>query len=193
MKTRTSRPSSVTKTATREEYLQAMATAAPFAEFENGRMVLKSAAQGRHGKVLRWLVETLYRDVVDRFSMALYQAVCVDFGAHIFVPDVIVLDEAQKTRFDTHSGLFDGAPNLVIEIVCHDSGARDRVLKYDHYFRYGVPWYWVIDPFEFTIEEWHATEKGYLRTAAATIDDVFGPQAFPGFAIVAKEMFPGDT
>lgn len=192
MKSRTIRPSENSKPATRDEYLSAMASVAPFAEYMNGIMVLKSAAQGRHGKVLRWLVEAFYQDVVSQHQMQLFQAVCVDLGEYIFVPDVVLLSNSHRDRFDRANSRLQGPPDLVVEIVSHDSGSRDRILKFDRYFQHGVPWYWIVDPFEFTLEEWHATEAGYLRTAGADLGTIFACKACPGFTIAPSDIFPHD-
>jgi len=56
------------------------------------------------------------------------------------------------------------------------------------YFEAGVEWVWLIDSEDLTAEEFHRTDEGYLRTAAAGPDDVFEPKALPGLKINLSEL-----
>ncbi|NDD30665.1 MAG: Uma2 family endonuclease [Proteobacteria bacterium] len=189
MNTRTIRPTESMRPITREEYLRVMAPVAPFAEYQCGFMVTKTAAQGRHGRAIRGVIEALCHDSTRNARLEVYQGVCVDFGENIFVPDVVLLRLEDHARYDSTSGNIVGPPELIVEVVSHDSGARDRVMKFNCYFEAGVPWYWLIDPFEFTVEEWQSTDLGYVRTAAATIGHMFRPRAV-ALEVPADDLFP---
>jgi Uma2 family endonuclease len=56
------------------------------------------------------------------------------------------------------------------------------------YFEAGVEWVWLIDSEDLTAEEFHRTEEGYLRTAAAGPNDVFEPKALLGLKINLSEL-----
>jgi Uma2 family endonuclease len=40
--------------------------------------------------------------------------------------------------------------------------------------------YWIVDSDTLTIEEYHATPEGYLRTASIAAGEEFHPRLFPG-------------
>jgi len=84
-----------------------------------------------------------------------------------------------------------GAPDLVVEIVSKYGVGRDRVVKFNTYFVAGVSWYWIIDPYSLIIEEYHAEEKGYMRTTAAAEGEVFRPQAMVGLEFNLSELLVG--
>jgi len=78
-----------------------------------------------------------------------------------------------------------------VEIVSKYGAGRDRVVKFNTYFAAGVSWYWIIDPDSLIIEEYHAEEKGYMRTIAAAEGEVFRPQAMPGLEFNLHELLTG--
>lgn len=189
MNTKMVRPSEISKPVSREQYLGAVANVTPFAEYHNGMMVLIPASQGRHGRVRRWLTEKVRRDVCTPHDVEAFQGVCVDLGDHVFVPDLVLLRRENLGRRDARNGRVTGPPDLVVEVVSSGSGALDRLLKHDVYFRCGVPFYWLFDPFEYTAEEWRASASGYVRTAAASIGQAFSSAAFPGLVLKGDDIF----
>jgi len=53
---------------------------------------------------------------------------------------------------------------------------RDRVEKPDDYARFGVRWYWMVDPVERTLEVFElGTDGRYVRALAAADGDVTPP------------------
>ncbi|MBR0397420.1 MAG: Uma2 family endonuclease [Eubacterium sp.] len=57
-------------------------------------------------------------------------------------PDLLVLCH----DFDIHAIRFEGAPDLVAEILSVSSRAKDTILKLHKYQRAGVREYWIVDP-----------------------------------------------
>lgn len=58
----------------------------------------------------------------------------------------------------------------------------------DYYFEQGVPWYWIGDPAAVTLEEYHHTLEGYVRTVSGTLDRPLSPRDLPGFSIDLGEL-----
>ncbi len=81
-------------------------------------------------------------------------------------------------------------PSLVIEVVSEGREAheRDYVLKREEYLAYGLPEYWIVDPFERRVTV-------LLRDGAQWVERVFqGEQAaeglvLPGFQVRLPELW----
>lgn len=59
-------------------------------------------------------------------------------------PDVFFV--AKERQGQLREKFFEGAPDLVIEVVSDESASRDRVDKFEEYEEAGVREYWIVDP-----------------------------------------------
>lgn len=59
-------------------------------------------------------------------------------------PDIIFI--SQKNQHKLTEKRFEGAPDLIIEIISPSSVTEDRVYKFTNYMQAGVAEYWIIDP-----------------------------------------------
>lgn len=59
-------------------------------------------------------------------------------------PDVFFV--ARERGGQLREKFFEGAPDLVIEVVSDESASRDRVDKFEEYEEAGVREYWIVDP-----------------------------------------------
>ena len=75
-----------------------------------------------------------------------------------FVPDVMIVcnPEIIKKR-----GIF-GVPDLVVEILSPSTGQRDKLNKKDLYEKFGVKEYWIVDPFNKSVEV-YLLKEGLLK------------------------------
>lgn len=78
---------------------------------------------------------------------------------------------------------FDGAPDLVIEIVSPESLARDRGEKYVEYEASGVMEYWLIDPDRQQAEFYRLGENGRYRAVPPDEKGIYRSAAIPGFSL----------
>ena len=60
------------------------------------------------------------------------------------VPDIFFFSREQAEKLGEY--YFDGAPDLIVEVVSDDSVSRDRADKFEEYEDAGVKEYWIIDP-----------------------------------------------
>lgn len=119
-----------------------------------------------------------------------------------FVPDIIIVCDRNKIK---HNGIH-GAPDLVVEVLSRSTANYDRGHKKNIYAQSGVKEYWLIAPFERTIEVHLLKDGQYIidRTYAVFFDyeledmepqyrsqvvETFSPSIFPDMNIVLEEIF----
>ncbi len=105
-----------------------------------------------------------------------------------YAPDLVFVATEHLHRI--RDGRVYGAPDLVVEILSPSTANRDHLTKLDAYLKSGIPWYWIADPQGPGIEEYRATEGGYLRTATVESSDIFQPGIFPGLNIDLATLVP---
>jgi Uma2 family endonuclease len=94
-------------------------------------------------------------------------------------PDLLVilpehLDRLQRTYFD-------GAPDLIVEIVSRESRSIDRGEKFYAYEAAGVPEYWIIDPERKQAEFAQLSEEGTYQIAFTGSAGVYSSRVLDGF------------
>ena len=112
----------------------------------------------------------------------------VILSAHDVVqPDLLFV---RRGRRDIVGGRIHGAPDLVVEVTSPTSEQFDRGLKLRRYARFGVNWYWLIDPRQQTIEELERTDREYRSRRSWTGNEIFEPALFPDLRIDLTELWP---
>jgi Uma2 family endonuclease len=110
-------------------------------------------------------------------------------GANPVQPDIVVALADSTGRLDRRG--FQGAPDLVVEVLSPSNRVHDVLTKRALYARAGVREYWIVDP-EKRIVEVLTLDRAALRTAQSAAGDdavasiVLGGEAFPLAAIFAR-------
>jgi Uma2 family endonuclease len=106
----------------------------------------------------------------------------------IVQPDVVYLDPERLGAISPRG--IEGPPTLVIEVLSPTTTLIDRSTKRQLYARYGVPYYWIVDPEARTVEAYFLSEGGYqLVTRAAGSDPVSLPP-FLDLALHPASLWP---
>ena len=156
----------------------------PYYEFEYGRVIEMPRPHPRHNRIVGYLYVFLSRYVEEQGLGLVFMDVEVDLTPDLtYAPDLFFLATERLDQYDEEDGAITGPPNLVIEVVSAKSASRDRVRKFEHYRATGVEWYWLIDPQERSVEEYHLKEGYYVRTASIAAGEGFPPGVFPGLEI----------
>jgi Uma2 family endonuclease len=82
-----------------------------------------------------------------------------------------------------------GAPDLVVEILSPTTSRIDRGIKSALYARFGVAWYWLVDPAERCLEEYEIRSGGYHPRGRLDAEQTFRPRLFPGLEIELAQLF----
>jgi Uma2 family endonuclease len=117
------------------------------AEWVDGEIIVMAPVSGEHSDLNFWLMRLL-AEFVEHHDLGLIRgpefSIRLDSVRRIRSPDLMYL---AKSRFSKlHPTYFDGAPDLILEIVSPDSESRDWREKYAEYQSSNVREYWVVDP-----------------------------------------------
>ena len=101
--------------------------------------------------------------------------------ATVLVPDFIFVSTARKSIVKTEC--IEGAPDLVVEVTSDSTRLIDRFVKRDRYAEFGVPEYWLLEPFEPRIEVLRLEGRKYRVVAVFGPGDTLESPTFPGFRL----------
>ena len=127
-------------------------------EVIDGEVLVTPAPTPHHQKVILRLAVMLIEYIEGQGLGWVVQDVDLLFVSGQFLrPDILVVPA------DGRAGITDRgveiAPAIVIEVLSPSSRTTDRVKKPRRYLEFGVPAYWVVDPFDGEIWIWD-TESG---------------------------------
>jgi Uma2 family endonuclease len=136
------------------------------AEWVDGEVVMMSPVIVDHDHVVGWLVGVLGLYAESRQLGTIH-------GPEVLVrlqkvrrkrlPDVIFVSKERAGIIESKE--IGGPPDLIIEVISHDSIERDWFDKYADYERAGVREYWVIDRLSDRVECYKLTPEGVYHAA----------------------------
>jgi len=147
-------PSAVylSKRMTEQEFVD-WCTDETWAEWIDGRVLVMSPVNYTHAKLTSFLIH-LFRAFVDEHDLGdvLTEPFQIRFSKlkRRRSPDLIFITRERAP--DEEATHFDGAPDLIIEVISWDSQTRDRREKFIEYQAAGVREYWIVDPISKTVE-----------------------------------------
>lgn len=102
-------------------------------------------------------------------------------------PDVMFIHHSHLPKLGTQ--IFEGAPDLIVEVISPSSIRLDRNVKFDAYERYGVAEYWLIDPKARLVEVYTWQRGEYALWGQYTGDDIVTSKLLEGLEIKASLLF----
>ncbi|MCJ7840837.1 Uma2 family endonuclease [Lederbergia sp. NSJ-179] len=100
-------------------------------------------------------------------------------------PDLIVVCDKKKIR-ETN---ITGAPDLVVEVLSPSTARNDRWVKFNSYEKAGVREYWIVDPYNMSIEVYELNGNSFKQTGVYGKDGLLPVGIFPEFKIDLKNIF----
>jgi Uma2 family endonuclease len=159
-------------------------------EIHDGELSVTPAPTPRHQRVLANLFDVLRQHVNSRSLGEAFLSpldVILD-DTTIVQPDLVYLDPTRLGLVSDRG--IEGPPTLVVEILSPTTTIIDRSTKHQLYRRYGVPYYWIVDPGARTLEAYVLDEGRYrLETRAFGSAPVSLPP-FPELALVPAALWP---
>jgi Uma2 family endonuclease len=161
-------------------------------EFINGEIVFQSPVMMRHNKS-SGLLYTLASTFVQKHELGFVgiEKILVSLTRNDYEPDVCYF-AADKAREFTPKQMRFPAPDWVVEVLSASTRKTNRTTKFQDYAAHGVREYWIIDPDDETVEQYHLVDAGanlryelLLKSGDGTIRSV----VLTGFAIPVRAMF----
>ena len=145
------------------------------AEWIDGEVIEFMSASDRHqdlsyflGSVLRVFVEEKDLGIIRTAPMT------IKLSTRGREPDLFFV---AKNRLDKlKKNYFDGAPDLIIEIISPESRGRDRGDKFYEYEVAGVKEYWIIDYEREKVEFYNLADDGFFQMVYADETNTFHSQ-----------------
>jgi len=104
----------------------------------------------------------------------------------VLEPDIVFVSKGQRSILKM--ACIEGAPDLVVEVVSDSSRLMDRFVKRDRYAEFGVPEYWLLDPFEPRIEVLRLEAGKYRVVGSFGPGDTLESPTLPGLRIPVSSL-----
>ena len=158
-------------------------------ELYDGEVRVVPSPTNRHQFVLLNLVAALMEYARQNGGRLLFAPSDVVFTQYDVVqPDVLYFSEARRQLVELDAPT-SAAPDLTVEVVSPGTSTHDRVRKQATYARFGVREYWIVDPFEETIEILALDGTTYRTAQIADTAGVAVSQALSGLRVTAARIF----
>lgn len=136
-------------------------------ELIDGKLVAMSPRPVVNRNRIAFRIAHLFENYLEgRKCIALADGVDVHLTEKdIFVPDMMVVCEREKIKYD---GVY-GAPDLVVEVLSPSTAKRDKGYKKDVYEKCGVREYWLVEPVGKSIEVYLLKDGDYVLDEVYTV------------------------
>lgn len=156
-----------------------------WAEWVDGEVIILTPASRKHQRTARFLIQLLglyvEKSVLGEVLFEPFLVRLPEILRRGREPDIIFI---RKERLHLlKETYFDGAPDLIIEIVSPESYTRDKIEKYREYEAAGVAEYWLIDPDSRQAEFFRLDKNGRYRLLAPDEEGIYRSEVLPGFRL----------
>lgn len=159
-------------------------------ELVHGEVVSMSPSPSYdHGYTVARLIALLLDHAEARQLGQVYSDLDCYFGPDdVRRPDVFFFS-AQRLHLISGERKPHVAPDLCVEVLSPSNPGYDRTDKFDTYQAAGVPFYWIVDPIERTVEAYKLVDRVYVRSGHGTGDDVLRLPPFPDLEIPLARLW----
>jgi Uma2 family endonuclease len=157
-------------------------------ELVNGEVAVSPSPTPKHSYAEKVLSVVLFQYIKAKRLGQLFGDVDTIFGQYdVRRPDLIFFRTDRLHLIGEKA--MEGPPDLCVEILSPSSRLIDRRDKFLQYAKGKVPFYWIVDPDERTIEGFKLTRGAYRPTSSGKNDDVIAPPPFPDLSIDLSELW----
>ncbi|MBK6519893.1 MAG: Uma2 family endonuclease [Polyangiaceae bacterium] len=116
--------------------------------------------------------------------------VAVQLGAHLVVQPDLAGWRRERLPDPWDKRPIDVMPDWVCEVLSPSNAAHDRVTKRRLYAEHGVPFYWIIDPADGTLEALRLDHGVWVEVAVLDATDVARVPPFEAIELPVGRLFP---
>lgn len=106
---------------------------------------------------------------------------------NVVQPDILISCDYNEQRNERDR--YTGIPALVVEILSPQTRSRDHVRKLEVYMIGGVSEYWIVDPKEMKVVQYHFVEKELVEMITYDSSEVVKSIHFKGLELTLDEIF----
>ena len=188
-------PPTVRRRMSAADYLAQPPVNRPRTELIYGEVVVAASPTHEHqsfvhnlGEVLRrWTRQKKLGSISFDLDMVLDEAKDL-----VYRPDLqfLAADHAGRRR----NGRVFGPADLCVEVLSPSDTPWVQKRKFSDYERYGIPWYWTIqpEPDDLRLEEHELVDGAYACRTEVVGDAWFAPAVFPGLIFRLPPLVDGD-
>lgn len=156
-------------------------------EIISGQLELKPSPTTTHQRISLRLVRTLVDSCENEYIIMHSPLDVILSDNETRQPDILMIHRSREEIIEVRAVV--GPPDLVIEILSPNSAKRDRTMKKESYARFEVPEYWIVDPFNLTIEQYVLISRGQPYELAAIFDaaDTVTSERIPCVSFIVKD------
>ncbi len=130
-------------------------------EFINGAVIVHSPVVIEHNEANGNLYKMIDTYVVEHnLGFVGIEKILIKLTRNDYEPDLCYFKKDKAQQFKAGQKFFP-APDLIVEVLSKGTEKRDRGVKYKDYEKHGVEEYWIVDPFNKTIEQYCLNKGTY--------------------------------
>ena len=157
-------------------------------EVLEGDLVVSPAPKTKHQRVVHRLHTYLTRWEEAGYGSVYPAPTDVVLSARDVVEPDLLFVARDRLSIITEDNV-QGAPDLVVEIISEGSRKRDVITKRGIYERYGVRFYWLVDPEEETVRVFELKDGAYGEPATLQAGQQLACALFPGITQEVGQLF----
>ena len=158
-------------------------------EIVDGELTVTPAPGRRHQGALVRLASELHGHVsalrLGKIYVAPFDVILAETA--IVQPDIIFVANDRQSILSDRG--VEGAPTLVIEILSSSTARSDRGAKRQLYARYGVPWYWLVDPDRRAIEMYRHAGDAFEEAGSMLGEELVDRPPFLGLRVGGSALW----
>ena len=158
-------------------------------ELVRGELVLMPSPNYDHGYAVAMLIASLAKHAASQRLGQVYTDLDCYFGPDdVRRPDLLFF-AASRLHVLGGKAKPHAPPDLCIEVLSPSNPGYDRIEKFDTYQAANVPFYWIVDPIERTVEAYKLVDGLYVRSGHGSNDDVLRLPPFPDLEISLADLW----
>ena len=157
-------------------------------EILEGELVVSPSPKRKHQRAVGNIFAFLHRAEHAGYGQVYVAPFDVVFDPHnVTEPDVLFVGR-DRLQIVTEDNV-QGAPDLIVEVLSESTRKRDIGAKLRLYARYGVAYYWIVDPDARTVQPYAREESGYRAEAVLAPGQRLTCPLFPDTPIDVAGIF----